>query len=247
MLVPAIGQTVQRGRSVNNLKQIGLALHNFLGANNHLPADAPTGKPLLSWRVAILPFLNSSRFTRNSSRTSRGTARTTWPCSADAARFRLPQPAPGRPGQTFYRGFSGEEALFDPTVGRRVGSQSITDGTSNTIAVVEAREAVPWTKPDSDIPFGGDPAEPSHSGPARRAGRPLPGRVPCAVLRRLRAFHQGLDQPGRAPRRSPATLERSSRPTRIDRSLDSVCGMIPATWAVGESSIQIRDLTFNIP
>jgi prepilin-type processing-associated H-X9-DG protein len=29
----------------------------------------------------------------------------------------------------------------------------MTDGTSNTIAVVEAKEAVPWTKPGSEIPF----------------------------------------------------------------------------------------------
>ncbi|HZY85605.1 MAG TPA: H-X9-DG-CTERM domain-containing protein, partial [Gemmataceae bacterium] len=30
--------------------------------------------------------------------------------------------------------------------------RNITDGTSNTIAVTEAKTAVPWTKPD-DLPF----------------------------------------------------------------------------------------------
>jgi RNA polymerase sigma factor (sigma-70 family) len=50
----------QRRRSLNNLKQIMLAIHNYHDAYTHLPADIrdKDGKPLLSWRVAILPFLD---------------------------------------------------------------------------------------------------------------------------------------------------------------------------------------------
>ena len=47
-------------RHVGNLKRIGLALHNYQSAEGHFPAAAITGKdgkPLLSWRVAILPYL----------------------------------------------------------------------------------------------------------------------------------------------------------------------------------------------
>ena len=46
---------------VNNLKQLGLAFHNYLSANNAFPKAAITdkqGKPLLSWRVAILPYID---------------------------------------------------------------------------------------------------------------------------------------------------------------------------------------------
>ncbi len=46
---------------MNNLKQIGLAMHNYESTFGTFPpayiADKATGKPLLSWRVAILPFL----------------------------------------------------------------------------------------------------------------------------------------------------------------------------------------------
>jgi len=66
--------------------------------------------------------------------------------------FAVPNSSTG-PGTTFYRGFSGKRALFDPGVKEGVGMESITDGTSLTIAVVEAKEAVPWTKPESDLAF----------------------------------------------------------------------------------------------
>jgi hypothetical protein len=46
-------------KSQNNLKQIGLAIHAYHDANGHLPRDIvdKNGKPLLSWRVAILPYI----------------------------------------------------------------------------------------------------------------------------------------------------------------------------------------------
>ncbi len=47
-------------RSKNNLKQIAAAIRKYHDAQGHLPARAifdKSGKPLLSWRVLILPYL----------------------------------------------------------------------------------------------------------------------------------------------------------------------------------------------
>jgi prepilin-type processing-associated H-X9-DG protein len=144
---------------VNNLKQIGLAVHNFLSANNRLPADIrdAEGKPLLSWRVEILPFLEQQALWEQIHKDE------PWDSPHNKAlleimpgTFAIPgTPAP-EAGHTFYRGFSGPHTGFEQRRGQPVNIADFTDGTSNTIVVVEANEAVPWLKPDSDLEFDGD-------------------------------------------------------------------------------------------
>ena len=57
----------ERMTSSNNLKQIALAMHNYADTHKALPqaaitsAKAKDGKPLLSWRVAILPYIERER------------------------------------------------------------------------------------------------------------------------------------------------------------------------------------------
>ncbi len=164
LLLPAVQaarEAARRSQCVNNLKQIGLALHNFHSATDGFPAAAITGKdgkPLLSWRVAILPYIEQqslyNQFHLNEpwdsphNKTLIAKMPQTYAC---------PSRARVEPGTTTYKALVGGGALFDAT--KPVSMRQVTDGTSNTMAVIEGKTPVVWTKPD-DIPF--DPrAKPS--------------------------------------------------------------------------------------
>jgi prepilin-type processing-associated H-X9-DG protein len=147
-----------RSQSANNLKQIGLALYNYHDLNGVFPAAAivdKKGKPLLSWRVAILPFIDQNNLYKQfhldepwDSEHNKKLAETV------VKVYQLPY-GESKPGYTHYRGFVGNGAAFEAIQGTKIAQ--FTDGTSNTLFVVEAAEGVPWTKPD-DIEF--DPAKP---------------------------------------------------------------------------------------
>ena len=66
LLLPAVQsarEAARRAQCTNNLKQIALAMHKYHDANNSFPKPAITdkdGKPVLSWRVAILPYIEQA-------------------------------------------------------------------------------------------------------------------------------------------------------------------------------------------
>jgi hypothetical protein len=142
-----------QARSMNNLKQIGLAVHNYHDTYNRLPDDIRDGKgkALLSWRVLLLPFIEQSNLYKefrlseawDSPHNSMLLAR--MPNLYSSPRVKLK----GK-GYTVYQVFRGPNAVFGRANPLRLGA--IPDGTSNTILAVESSTAVPWTKP-GDIPF----------------------------------------------------------------------------------------------
>ncbi len=155
----------KRATSKNNLKQMGLAFHNYHATFKSLPVTKQDpsyfddrGQPKLSWRVHLLPFLEEVPLYEQFHLDE--------PWDSPHNRSLLQQmpevfkspSVNARPGHTVYLGVKGPGAIFENGSGTTFAE--IRDGTSNTIIVVEATapRAVPWTKPD-DFPY--DPANPT--------------------------------------------------------------------------------------
>ena len=148
----------QREQAQNNLKQILLAMHNYESAFGHLPADLDdkNGKPLLNWRVLILPYLEEEELYKKFALDEPWDGATNKPLIAKLPKIFAPVRVKAEAGHTFYRGFCGNGAFFE--AGKKRKFLDVTDGSSNTIAVIEAGDAVIWSQPDTDIPF--DPKKP---------------------------------------------------------------------------------------
>ena len=157
-LVRRTYQDAQRRVVVNKLKQLAIAMHNyadtFKGRNAaRLPAVAnfdKQGKPLLSWRVHLLPFVGANDLYRQFHLDE------PWDSAHNKKLLaRMPEvyQGPNRKlngeGKTIYLLPVGKDAVFkDGPEGPRMPAD-FPDGTSNTIFLVEADDAhaVPWTKP----------------------------------------------------------------------------------------------------
>jgi hypothetical protein len=157
--VRKVREAAARTQSQNNLKQIALAMFNYHDKNGRFPAQAiydKDGKPLLSWRVMLLPYLDQNnlynKFKLDEAWDSPNNKKL---LAVIPKTYMAPAGKPKHPHGTFYQGFYGKGAFFEGKKG--VGIADITDGTSNTIMVVEAPKDVPWTKPE-DILF--DPDKP---------------------------------------------------------------------------------------
>jgi hypothetical protein len=157
-------ESASRVRSINNLKQLALAMHNYHDTYGHFPAAASydkNGKPLLSWRVELLPFLEQGVLYKQFKLDE------PWD-SPDNKKLLAKMPlvfaAPDAPRGTTttpYQGLVGKGTIFDGKKG--IAIQDILDGTSNTIMFVEAAKAVPWTAPE-DVPYAADKPLPKLGG-----------------------------------------------------------------------------------
>ena len=150
----------------HNLKLIGMGMQHYADAwREVLPPAAicdPTGKPLLSWRVAILPYLEYDHVYKE--------FKLDEPWDSEHNKklipkmptiYHLPGSGDQKDGHTHYRVFvapanaQGNHPIFTsppgPTGGKlqnRFKIDSIPDGTSNTILVAESEDPIIWTKPE---------------------------------------------------------------------------------------------------
>jgi hypothetical protein len=141
----------KRTQSMNNFKQLGLAMHNYHDVNKSFPPAirAKDGKPLLSWRVLVLPYLAEEKLFREFHLDE--------PWDSDHNKkligrmpvtLRSPLSKITEEGRTVYLTPRGADSAFPGAEGIKL--REITDGTSNTIMLVEADDehAVTWTRPD---------------------------------------------------------------------------------------------------
>jgi len=158
MLLPAVQkvrEAAQRTSSINNLKQIALAMHNYNSTYGAFPAaaicDKKTGKPLLSWRVAILPYIEQEALYKQFKMDEPWDSEHNLKLAKNMPKIYF-HPKANKPGddKTHYRLFYGKGAAFE--LNKTTQINNITDGLSNTLMAVEAEEPVVWTNPN-DLAF----------------------------------------------------------------------------------------------
>jgi hypothetical protein len=132
--------------SRNHLKHIGLAVHDYHDTYHHLPPAVVTGtdgRPLYSWRVLLLPFLEHRDLYEQFRLDEPWDGPHNRPLLAKMPgvyRGRWDGPADGTP----YQAFVGPGTAFE-RAGLTLGD--FPDGLAHTLLVAEASQPVPWTKP----------------------------------------------------------------------------------------------------
>ena len=177
LLLPAVQaarEAARREQCTNNLKQIGLAMHNYLDTHKCFPAAVLTnedGEPMRSWRVAILPYLEAGatydQYDFSEPWDSENNRALEW---ARPAAYVCPSAAPTSGFETAYVMIVGKGTIGgEPN--ESVKLQNIVDGASNTILAIEvAGQGISWMEPrdmtvDEAVAYIANPGRPqSHPG-----------------------------------------------------------------------------------
>ncbi|QDT34230.1 DUF1559 domain-containing protein [Thalassoglobus polymorphus] len=167
LLLPAVQQAreaARRTQSKNNLKQLGLALHNYYDLYNHFPHGTVPNDDLepedrLSWIVSVLPFIEEAALYKQFD------LKSGWESEKNVRNAEMVIPTLNHPsepvnrvkgyGATSYVGVAGVGPkgptlpVNDPKAGmfgynRRTRIQDVTDGLSNTLAIGETNDPQPW-------------------------------------------------------------------------------------------------------
>jgi uncharacterized protein (TIGR03067 family) len=155
-LVDKIREVPLRTQTIDNLSQIGRAIYFYYDVHKHFPLhaiyDAEDKTPLLSWRVAILPYLQQDALYKEFKLDE------AWDSPHNRSLIsKMPKvfepvgPAKRDVGQTYYQVFTGPDTVFEGT--KKIRFKDIHDGTPHTILVIEAHDPVVWTRPtDLEMP-----------------------------------------------------------------------------------------------
>lgn len=167
LLLPAVQAAREAGRrvsSMNNLKQISIALHNYHDTFNQFPPavvrDA-NGQPLYSGRVLLLPYMEQQGLANQFDLTQSWDSPRNLPISQTV----LPlfcDPSGGPPSnRTDYLFVVGKGTAFEEPGPHSLAS--LTDGTANTLFMIEVKNSgISWAEP-RDVDFSQPmPLPPGH-------------------------------------------------------------------------------------
>jgi prepilin-type processing-associated H-X9-DG protein len=149
-----VAETARRSQCMNNLKQIGIAMASYQSVHGVYPPATttdPQGKPLLSWRVLLLPYLDQQALYQQFHLDE------PWDgphnkllLSRIPPAFQCPSfPLTGTVDST-YQVLIGPGTMFEKAEGMK--PEEVTDGASRTLLVVESDEPGPWSQP-SDLTY----------------------------------------------------------------------------------------------
>ncbi|HVX62862.1 MAG TPA: DUF1559 domain-containing protein [Pirellulales bacterium] len=158
-LLPAFDESpyiaARRSQCTSNLKQIGLGLQNYADFYGCFPPAYLTdenGKPMHSWRVLILPFIeHKALYDQYDFNEPWNGPHNLLMAKTLPSVFRCPSDTPNKGATTNYVAIVGPETMWKADHG--VTFSEIKDGASMTIAVVEVADAkINWMEP-RDLPF----------------------------------------------------------------------------------------------
>jgi len=148
--VQAAREAARRAQCLNNMKQISIALLNYESQHGQFPpayvADK-NGKPLYSWRVLILPYMEQSYLHDQFHLDEPWDSPANLPLSQTAMPvFQCPSNAPGDATKTDYVMIVGPDCISDGPSGRTM--RDIRDGLSTTIMLAEIADSdINWAEP----------------------------------------------------------------------------------------------------
>ena len=157
MLLPAVQsarEAARQAQEMNSLKQLAIGTLNYESAHGKMPTDVmgADGKPLLSWRVQLLPYMEEQTLYNQFKMNEPWDSEHNRPLLDQMPAYLRSPSSDWLQNRTRFVALRGDSSVFPPKGEVRI--QDVTDGTSNTITIVEGspEAAVEWTRP-ADIDF----------------------------------------------------------------------------------------------
>jgi hypothetical protein len=158
ILPTKLQEAADRMKTQNNLKQIGIAIHIYHNANGYLPRDITDedGKVLHSWRVNLLPYLEADSLYQKIDKTKPWddpVNKKLWDQMPDV--FKVPGREAQEKFHTYFQAFRAVNWVGQDDIwmvdNKTVTLDDITDGTSQTVAILEFEQSHHWMQPGDHL------------------------------------------------------------------------------------------------